>query len=58
MKKQNVNNTLVFNKAAVTELNENSLLNVNGGNIYPSISIITIINFSKNTLCHSDANLA
>lgn len=57
MKKQNVNNTLVFNKESVTELNENSLLNVNGGNYYPSISIITIINFSKNTMCHSDANM-
>ena len=31
MKKQNVNNKLAFNKAAVTELNENSLITINGG---------------------------
>ena len=31
MKKQNVNNKLAFNKAAVTELNENSLIAINGG---------------------------
>ena len=31
MKKQNVNNKLAFNKAAVTELNENSLRTINGG---------------------------
>lgn len=31
MKKQNANNRLAFNKAAVTELNDNSLLEVNGG---------------------------
>ncbi len=31
MKKQNVNQKLAFNKAAVTELNENSLQQINGG---------------------------
>ncbi|HKX85171.1 MAG TPA: class I lanthipeptide [Flavobacterium sp.] len=31
MKKQNVNNTLAFNKAAVTELNDNQIAEVNGG---------------------------
>ena len=31
MKTQNVNNKLAFNKAAVAELNENSLMNINGG---------------------------
>ena len=31
MKKQNVNNKLSFNKAAVTELNDNLLMEVNGG---------------------------
>ena len=31
MKKQNVNNKLAFNKAAVTELNDNSLIAINGG---------------------------
>ncbi|MEP6930632.1 MAG: class I lanthipeptide [Flavobacterium sp.] len=31
MKKQNPNNKLVFNKAAVAELNENELQEVNGG---------------------------
>ncbi|MWB96542.1 hypothetical protein GON26_19430 [Flavobacterium sp. GA093] len=31
MKKQNANNKLAFNKAAVAELNENQLRDVNGG---------------------------
>lgn len=31
MKKENANNRLAFNKAAVTELNENSLAEINGG---------------------------
>jgi hypothetical protein len=31
MKKQNVNNKLAFNKAAVTELNNNQLFEVKGG---------------------------
>jgi hypothetical protein len=31
MKKQNINNKLVFNKAAVAELNHSELLYVNGG---------------------------
>jgi hypothetical protein len=31
MKKQNVNNKLAFNKAAVTELNDAMLVDVNGG---------------------------
>jgi hypothetical protein len=31
MKKQNVNNKLAFNKAAVAELNDNLLIEVNGG---------------------------
>jgi hypothetical protein len=33
MKKQNTNNKLAFNKAAVTELNENQMHTVNGGTI-------------------------
>lgn len=56
MKKQN-DNKLTFKKVAVAELNERVLLDIQGGTYYPSISIITIIDFSKNTLCHSDANL-
>ena len=31
MKKQNASNKLAFNKAIVTELNEDSLIGVNGG---------------------------
>ena len=31
MKKQNTNNKLAFSKAAVTELNENTLAGINGG---------------------------
>ncbi|MFC4816604.1 MULTISPECIES: class I lanthipeptide [unclassified Flavobacterium] len=31
MKKQNMNNRLAFNKAAVIELNENSLIEIYGG---------------------------
>lgn len=31
MKKLNVNNRLAFNKSAVTELNDNSLMEINGG---------------------------
>jgi bacteriocin-like protein len=31
MKKQNVNNKLIFNKAAVTELNDKELNDINGG---------------------------
>ena len=31
MKKQNLENRLAFNKAAVTELNENVLNGINGG---------------------------
>ena len=31
MKKQNVNNKLAFNKAAVTELNDFQMIDVNGG---------------------------
>jgi hypothetical protein len=34
MKKQNTNNKLAFNKAAVTELNENQMEGLNGGTIY------------------------
>jgi hypothetical protein len=39
MKKQNTNNKLAFNKAAVTELNENQMVSLNGGTmtIIPSI---------------------
>ena len=33
MKTQNVNNKLAFNKAAVTELNNGQMLDVNGGSI-------------------------
>lgn len=47
MKKQNATNKLAFNKASVTELNDNSLMTVNGGSsetigITISIIIITI----------------
>lgn len=47
MKKQNPNNKLVFNKAAVTELNEKQLQDVNGGAstvtiFYPTI-VITVV---------------
>lgn len=38
MKKQNPTNKLAFNKAAVTELNENQLHEVNGG-----ASVTTIV---------------
>ena len=31
MKKQNVNNKLAFNKAAITELNDVQMYDVNGG---------------------------
>jgi DeoR/GlpR family transcriptional regulator of sugar metabolism len=31
MKSQNKNNKLVFNKAAVTELNDSKLITINGG---------------------------
>ena len=31
MKKQNTSNKLAFNKASVTELNDNQLFDVNGG---------------------------
>ncbi|MFC4816607.1 MULTISPECIES: class I lanthipeptide [unclassified Flavobacterium] len=31
MKTQKINNKLAFNKAAVTELNENTLAEINGG---------------------------
>jgi len=45
MKSQNKNNKLTFNKAAVTELNDNQLQDVNGGSaITISITItVTII---------------
>jgi hypothetical protein len=46
MKTKNVNNKLAFNKAAVTELNNDQLQGVNGGSsgvCLPSIIIITII---------------
>jgi bacteriocin-like protein len=43
MKKQNVNNKLAFNKAAVTELNDNKLTQVNGGTlISPSYVVLAI----------------
>ena len=45
MKKQNGNNKLAFNKAAVTELNDFSMSNVHGGStetVGISISIIII----------------
>ncbi|MCL9807409.1 class I lanthipeptide [Flavobacterium amniphilum] len=47
MKKQNVNNKLVFNKAAVTELNESSLKTVNGG----APEIITSSNNCSGCFC-------
>lgn len=57
MKKQNTINKLAFNKAAVTELNATQLVTVNGGTSYITqyLDLSTIINHSKNTLCHSDA---
>jgi lactobin A/cerein 7B family class IIb bacteriocin len=38
MKKQNLNNKLAFNKAAVVELNDNQLQNVNGGSTPTTVS--------------------
>jgi hypothetical protein len=57
MKKQNTINKLAFTKAAVTELNSSQLVNVNGGtsNTTQYLDLSTLINHSKNTLCHSDA---
>ena len=45
MKKQTPNNKLAFNKAAVTELNERQLQDVNGGTspLLPSIIVISLI---------------
>ena len=55
MKTTKENNSLAFNKASVTELNDSSLQNVNGGTSHLLSNFIeTIINHSKNTLCHSD----
>ena len=45
MKKQNATNKLAFNKASVTELNDNSLMTVNGGSsatVGIAISIIIV----------------
>jgi lactobin A/cerein 7B family class IIb bacteriocin len=42
MKKQNVNNMLAFNKAAVTELNDNQLLDVNGGTS-PAVPVVLAV---------------
>ena len=38
MKKQNTNNKLAFNKAAVTELNNFQIMNVNGGSTPTTVS--------------------
>jgi hypothetical protein len=44
MKKQNVNNKLAFNKAAVIELNDQKLVEVNGGTSFNcSIALVTLI---------------
>jgi hypothetical protein len=48
MKKQNVNNKLAFNKAAVTELNNKKLLQINGGT--------NTVNGIQNTLPIEDPN--
>ena len=39
MKKQNVNHKLTFQKAAVTELNNKELTDVNGGSLLVSIVV-------------------
>lgn len=55
MKNQNLKNKLAFNKSAVTELNDNSLQEIKGGTSHLLSNFIeTIINHSKDTLCHSD----
>jgi hypothetical protein len=43
MKKQNVNNKLAFNKAAVTELNDQKLVEVNGGSTVVCTIIVTFL---------------
>ena len=50
MKKQNVNNKLAFNKAAVAELNENSLNTINGGSSLNEVvdAINNVINEALN----------
>ncbi|MFC4816605.1 MULTISPECIES: class I lanthipeptide [unclassified Flavobacterium] len=42
MKRQNANNKLAFNKAAITELNDTSLTNVHGGSSETVSIAITI----------------
>lgn len=44
--KQNGKNKLAFNKASVTELNTQSMSNINGGTYMPS-SVVTIITILK-----------
>ncbi len=41
--KKNVTNKLAFNKAAVTELNDNSLMSVNGGSVTISIAVSIVV---------------
>jgi bacteriocin-like protein len=50
MKKQNPNNKLTFNKAAVTELNTNQLQNVNGGTSSTTVGTTSLIMVTVLTL--------
>ena len=58
MKSKKDNSKLNFNKKNIIELNSKSIDAVNGGGITTTrtlSNITTIIDFSKNTLCTSDA---
>lgn len=58
MKSTNKNNRLDFNKKNIIELNNQVISNVKGGGITTTRTlsdITTIVDFSKNTLCTSDA---
>jgi hypothetical protein len=46
MKKQNVNNKLAFNKAAVTELNDFQMDNVNGGVTPVAVAWVAVEGFA------------
>jgi len=47
MKSQNKNNKLAFNKAAVTELNDNQLQDVNGGSSPLCIGVIISLLYTR-----------
>jgi bacteriocin-like protein len=50
MKKQNLTNNLAFNKAIVTELNQNELNKINGGTgIYLPSSVIVMTQNNNQT---------